>query len=483
MTKLKQDLTASRWASPEVRREREFQSRAWTRTPSPHKNTINNSSSSIKDAEQPYSHSHHTPDPLFSMSTQPSIAAENGGQVAGTGLPPKSTAATTTTPLPSDIRHGGIPAPSSAPPTGTTPNVPLSTAQRQYLARQTELQRFRRLFRRLAWKANSLTHWSHRALSLAQEYQNKNHHDTINPLGHPPTTPLDTSSQQRNNLDAVGLGPRATLGRYEMIIDPIEAERQFKIDFFEFYALLERGLVCLLGVWGIVITSTIPNSSSTASHTLRNSTSTAPSRPSRIPDSASASASAPVTVSASTSSSIIGDSRTFHGMPHRFHANVLDALDHPSNPLHDILGSGGGGDVRAYIGVAKEFRNKWKDVEQRPDDSFLGHERAEEEWDRAKVRRYEKVLRDLRLDELLGTVLAGLEEAGRRAEAEVARLERMLGNTATVDARNSRRDVGAGGGAGGEDEDLDMLDAPFEVGVGVGMGERVDRDYDYEMEL
>jgi hypothetical protein len=40
-----------------------------------------------------------------------------------------------------------------------------------------------------------------------------------------------------------------------MVIEPIEAERQFKIDFYEFYALLERGLVCLLGVWGIVITA------------------------------------------------------------------------------------------------------------------------------------------------------------------------------------------------------------------------------------
>ncbi|MGO8610242.1 hypothetical protein ACC848_45660, partial [Rhizobium johnstonii] len=66
------------------------------------------------------------------------------------------------------------------------------------------------------------------------------------------------------------IGPRASLGRYEMVIDPIEAERQFKIDFFEFYAVLERGLICLLGVWGIVITSTVPPGST--------STSTAPLR-------------------------------------------------------------------------------------------------------------------------------------------------------------------------------------------------------------
>ena len=98
-----------------------------------------------------------------------------------------------------------------------------------------------------------------------------------------------------------------------MAIDPIEAERQFKIDFHEFYGLLERGLVCLLGVWGIVISASAGSSVPTAS------------------------------------TNIIGDSLSFHGSAHRFHANVISALEHPSNPLYSTLGSG---PVLAYVGIA-----------------------------------------------------------------------------------------------------------------------------------
>lgn len=228
-----------------------------------------------------------------------------------------------------------------------------------------------------------------------------------------------------------------------MIIDPIEAERQFKIDFHEFYALLERGLLYLLGVWGIVITSSAPT---TIEHEQNKQ------------------ATRPHSQANGSAATIIGDSRTFHGASHRFHANVLAALDHPSNPLHAILGTG---DTRAYIGVAKEFRNKWKDVEQRPEDSFMGTERAEEVWDKAKVRRYEEVLRDLKLDELLGTILAALEEAGRKAEEEVKRLEAMVGGVIQQ---------GRSTGDDGEEMDLDMEDSPFET-----MGGRA--SFDFEMEL
>jgi hypothetical protein len=160
--------------------------------------------------------------------------------------------------------------------------------------------------------------------------------------------------------------------------------------------------------------------------------------------------------------SILGDSRSFHNTMHRFHANVLDALDQPTSPLHEVLGTG---ETRMYIGVAKEFRNKWKDVDLRPDDSFQGQDRAEEEWDPKKVRRYEKVLSDLNLEALLGAVLAGFEEAGRRAEVEIQRFGALLG-----DGPGGRLDVSVGV------NDFDMQDAPFEVGV-------ESMDFDYEMEL
>ncbi|KIW17039.1 hypothetical protein PV08_04230 [Exophiala spinifera] len=363
------DLTASRWASPEVRRERQYQSPAGSLSP---------------------------------QKRPPGTPGSNGS-----------------------IHSSHIPSNTSAPSISTSPVRPLTSAQRLYLTRDAEFQRFRRLFRRLAWRANSLTHWSHRALTLAQEYQSQQHYTTTNGHGHP-------GMGVEHNL----LGPKATLGRYDMIIDPIEAERQFKFDFYEFYSLLERGLVHLFSIWGIVITASIPDSEQDNLRQAEN----------RPPE------------------SIIGDSRNFHGASHRFHANVLAALDHPSNPLHDILGTG---DTRAYIGVAKEFRNKWKDVDHRSYDSFLGHDRVEETWDKAKVRRYEKVLRDLKLDELLGSVLGALEEAGRRAEAELRRLEHVAGG---VSQKAREADQAR------EDREVDMMDIPFE-----SITDGVDVDYDMEL--
>ncbi|KAK5062499.1 hypothetical protein LTR84_004572 [Exophiala bonariae] len=370
----KQDLTASRWASPDVRQMREYP--RITRTPSPQKTPWNGS--------------------LFGDKWH-----EN-------------------TPLPS-ITHSTTSSDPCVKKTSVTPQ-PLGALQRQFQTRQLDLQRFQRLFRRLKWKANSLTHWSHRALSLTQEHIRAQQMTREVVHAHP--------SPQRN--------PTTSLGRYEMEIDPIEAERQFKIDFYEFYALLERGIVCLLGVWGMAVDS------SNNSNTREND-----------PDN--------MGPAALGSGNLIGNSRAFHGSSHRFHANLLAALDHPSNPLHLILGTG---DARDYIGIAKEFRNKWKDVEVRPDEAFQGDERLEEEWDRKKARRYEKVLRDLKLDELLGSVLGALEMAGSKAEQEVDRLALALGATA-----NDRITLVDTAGV-----DSDMVHAPFEVGYNP-------MDYDIEMQL
>jgi len=45
---------------------------------------------------------------------------------------------------------------------------------------------------------------------------------------------------------------------------------------------------------------------------------------------------------------------------HRFHANVLAALDKPENPLHEALGQG---EVRKQLARAKELRNRWKNAD------------------------------------------------------------------------------------------------------------------------
>lgn len=98
--------------------------------------------------------------------------------------------------------------------------------------------------------------------------------------------------------------------------------------------------------------------------------------------------------------SIIGDSRAFHGYAHRFHANVLAALDRPTNPLHSILGTGR---IRQYLGIAKEFRNQWKEVELEATDS--------EDRFAGLHSRYHQILTNLKLDEMLAALLSGLEES------------------------------------------------------------------------
>jgi hypothetical protein len=99
-------------------------------------------------------------------------------------------------------------------------------------------------------------------------------------------------------------------------------EIMFKLDFFEFFVLLERVLVHLLACLHI----TIPRTSTT---TDANGNPTA----------------------------IFATSGKVPIYSHRYHANLLEALDRPTNPIHSALGIG---DVRVYLGVAKDCRNKWK---------------------------------------------------------------------------------------------------------------------------
>jgi hypothetical protein len=98
-----------------------------------------------------------------------------------------------------------------------------------------------------------------------------------------------------------------------------EAELMFKLDFFEYYMLCERALVHLQGVFGISISRGV----------VAGAKSPAVDRPEKT--------------------------RT-----HRFHANVLEALDRQENPLHDILGTG---DVRRQLARAKDLRNRWKNAD------------------------------------------------------------------------------------------------------------------------
>jgi hypothetical protein len=50
-----------------------------------------------------------------------------------------------------------------------------------------------------------------------------------------------------------------------------------------------------------------------------------------------------------------------------YHANVLEALDDEQCPLHNALGTL---DVRSQLGLAKDFRNAWKDAGKEVSDKY-----------------------------------------------------------------------------------------------------------------
>ncbi|KAI8154641.1 hypothetical protein K4K49_008916 [Colletotrichum sp. SAR 10_70] len=109
-----------------------------------------------------------------------------------------------------------------------------------------------------------------------------------------------------------------------------EAEMMFKLDFYEYYMLLERALVHLMGVFEIGVS---PETTSTWG--------------------------------CSSSSGENGRGADF-STKHSFHENVILSLQKEENPLHEVLGTG---DVLFQLSRAKTLRNWWKHAE---DESKLG---------------------------------------------------------------------------------------------------------------
>ena len=180
-----------------------------------------------------------------------------------------------------------------------------------------------------------------------------------------------------------------------------EAETMFRVDFFEWYVLLERCLVCLLASVGVNVS---------AGYDPRNGSGV---------EYVGGRVGAARKMEGGGTEALIGDAKAFAGLGgygHRFHENVLAALDSVDrNPLHEILAKGR---VREYFGVAKEFRNRWKDV----DEGSGGYgEDLEVVMDR-KLKRYEELLQDLNLDEMLGCILEAMSIARGRSEEELGKI-------------------------------------------------------------
>ncbi|KAF2195658.1 hypothetical protein K469DRAFT_545165 [Zopfia rhizophila CBS 207.26] len=248
-----------------------------------------------------------------------------------------------------------------------------NTSQPRILSRAEytaqEIQKAARLFKRLQWKAESLVFSYNRAMDVLHELREY-------PIVH---------SLNRVSASGALLTPEARERETEM--QKKQAESMFKLDFFEFYVLLERYITLCLSILGVHVSSSAslgPNVNALRSITNPGG----PPRSITIPDS-------------NSSLNAMGNGGDYMAASHQFHANLLATLDQESCPLHKALGTQ---DVRIQLGLAKDYRNRWKDADEKLFGSKWAYEDGEARKGRVK-------LEDLELKKMLTTILTGLEDA------------------------------------------------------------------------
>ncbi|KAH6626767.1 hypothetical protein B0J18DRAFT_464754 [Chaetomium sp. MPI-SDFR-AT-0129] len=147
----------------------------------------------------------------------------------------------------------------------------------------------------------------------------------------------------RQAVDRLGVDPHVVT----------EAELMFKLDFFEYYMLIERALVHLLGVFGVEVSPSSRGRSTRAEEEEEELAATYDKNENNKLNTTNGSA--PLTEKGLRASVWRGDGRG--PRQHRYHANVLAALDREDSPLRGTLGSG---EVRLQLRRAKDLRNRWK---------------------------------------------------------------------------------------------------------------------------
>ncbi|KAF1963812.1 hypothetical protein CC80DRAFT_397359 [Byssothecium circinans] len=210
-----------------------------------------------------------------------------------------------------------------------TPHEAIIQSKTQKLRQEKE--RATRLCVRLQWKSESLIASYHRAMQILREEEAQNGY-----------------AEQRSN------GPFGSRSK--------QAEAMFKVDFFEFYTLLERYITTSLAILGVYVSAAAPRTNVNALRFITN------------PEWA----------------------RTRPEASHAFHANLLDAIDKENCPLHFSFGNP---EVRPQLGLAKDYRNAWKDAQEKVDEN-------EQEKDRRNTR-----LQDLQLEPMLHLLIAGCDHA------------------------------------------------------------------------
>ncbi|KAF4981883.1 hypothetical protein FZEAL_2403 [Fusarium zealandicum] len=108
-----------------------------------------------------------------------------------------------------------------------------------------------------------------------------------------------------------------------------DAERNFKVDFHEFYVWIEQAIVLLLLIFGVSV-SRVPGGpvSNTVSNSMVNSRGNA-------------------------------GKGYYIAAGHAYHHNVIKALEDEACPVYEALGKG---EVNQALWKAKELRNRWKDA-------------------------------------------------------------------------------------------------------------------------
>jgi hypothetical protein len=170
-----------------------------------------------------------------------------------------------------------------------------------------------------------------------------------------------------------------------------EAETMFKLDFFEYYVLLERVILHLLGVFNISVSPHVVEEQVNHNNVSRDDTAK------------------DISINGAP---IIGTStydRSYYN--HRFHANVLQALDRPTNPLHTALGTG---DVREYLGIAKESRNRWKDAEEEESQGIRA-----DAIPGSGALKHQRMLKNVDLEVMLACIVEALAKAQGIAEEHI----------------------------------------------------------------
>jgi hypothetical protein len=221
-----------------------------------------------------------------------------------------------------------------------------SLAQSKAEKLKQDKDRVTRLLGRLRWKAEMLMVSAQRTMEIVQAAAQQDGYQTQH-------------SMQSGASSVSGYPTQRPQPQTDFVQK--QASSMFKVDFFEFYTLLERYITDCLAIFGVSVSASIPRQNFNA---LRYETN---------PDL----------------------HRTQPMASHAFHANLLEALDDEKCPLAGSLGLQ---DVRVQLGIAKEYRNAWKDADSKA--SILNGD------SHAKMQ-----LQDLQLEKMLRNIIGGCDLA------------------------------------------------------------------------